>query len=232
MRVNVASGGTDMKAINALIRVGNKRSVLSPQPTAKVSPQGSKSPSEPTVSVPMPEVKKNPVELVSAKGIDYHLLEYLLKEQEWLKADELTAKLMCQVAGREKECWLREEDINQFPCEDLRTIDQLWVHYSNSKFGFSIQKKLWLECGGEIGKYDYEVWKKFGTKVNWYNSQCHGWREYDTLRLYEILFDQTPVLASLPSVMLPHENHYGGRRRIYREGGFSYLASRLVRCSR
>ncbi len=80
MRVNVASGGTDMKAINALIRVGNKRSVPSPQPLAKVSPQASKSPAPPTISSPavtkefkreiigrethpVPEVKKNPAEL-------------------------------------------------------------------------------------------------------------------------------------------------------------------------
>jgi hypothetical protein len=105
-----------------------------------------------------------PTVLLSAKGIDYRELEELLKAQEWRKADELTAKLMCQAANREKEGWLDTEHIEAFPCEDLQTIDQLWVHYSSSKFGFSIQKKLWLECGGAIGKYDYEVWKKFGKK--------------------------------------------------------------------
>lgn len=44
MRVNVAAGGTDMKAINALIRVGNKRSVSSPQPSVTTKAEGSKSP--------------------------------------------------------------------------------------------------------------------------------------------------------------------------------------------
>ena len=178
MRVNVASGGTDMKAIHALIRVGNKRSQSNPQPTVTISDRGSKSAAAPTVSVPVREVKKNPVELASAKGIDYRELEKLLKAQEWRKADELTAKHMLKVANRESQGWLDEDSIKIFSCEDLRTIDQLWVHYSNSKFGFSIQEKIWLECGGQIGKYKEEVFKKFGVRVGWYYPQNNKWRTY------------------------------------------------------
>ena len=117
------------------------------------------------------KVKSKAPQLVSAKGIDYRELENLLKAKEWRSADELTAELMFQVAGREKERFLDTEDIEAFPWEDLRTIDQLWVHYSDGKFGFSVQKKLWLECGGEIGKYDFEVCKKFASKVGLYHSQ-------------------------------------------------------------
>jgi hypothetical protein len=86
---------------------------------------------------------------------------------EWRKADKMTTKLMCQVANREKEGCLKAKDMNQFPCEDLQIIDQLWVYYSVGKYGFSVQKKLWLECGGEIGKYDYEVLVKFMAKAGW-----------------------------------------------------------------
>jgi serine/threonine-protein kinase len=128
-------------------------------------------------------IQPNPFPHKSAKGIDYSELEKLLKAQEWRKADELTAKLMLKATNREKEGWLDAEYIKNFPCEDLRTIDQLWVHYSNSKFGFSIQKKIWLECGGEIGKYDFKVWDKFGAKVGWYNPPKFfiiggGWKTY------------------------------------------------------
>jgi uncharacterized caspase-like protein len=246
MRVNVASGGTDMKAINALIRVGNKRSGSSPQPSAKVSPQGNKSPSAPTISYPVvpkefqredigrkaqtsppvPEVKKNPVELLSAKGIDYRELEKLLKAKEWRSADELTAKLMCQVANRKKEGWLNEESIKIFPCEDLRTIDQLWVHYSDSKFGFSIQKKLWLECGGKIGKYDYDVWKKFAAKVGWYHPQKSDWRTYTEF------MDDTKNAQNAPPASLPffREGWYGGFYGMgFRFGWLSLLSRRDLR---
>ncbi len=130
-------------------------------------------------------------------AIDYRELEKLLKAQEWRSADELTAKLMLKASNRESQGWLDEESIKIFPCEDLRTIDQLWVHYSNSKFGFSIQKKLWLECGGEIGKYDYEVWKKFGEKVGWYHPKHDKWRTY-TKFMNDTKNAQNSLPASLP----------------------------------
>ena len=147
-----------------------------------------------TSAPPVLEVKKNPVELVSAKGIDYRELEKLLKAQEWCKADKMTAKLMCQVAGREKEGWFDGQSIENFPCEDLQTINQLWVYYSNGKFGFSVQKKLWLECGGKIGKYDYEVWKNFAVTVGWYHFQKDRWLTYT-----EFMNDTENFRNSLPN---------------------------------
>ncbi|WP_217901596.1 GUN4 domain-containing protein [Pseudanabaena sp. SR411] len=232
MRVNVASGGTDMKAINALIRVVNKRASPSSQPTVKISDRDSKSPSAPTVASPVPEVKKNPVELVSARGIDYRELEKLLKAREWRKADELTGKLMCRVAYRESQGYkdyLDEASIKIFPCEDLRTIDQLWMHYSNSKFGFSIQKKLWLECGGEIGKYDYEVWKKFAAKVGWYYPKIFlgdgRWRTY-TEFMNGTQNAQSALPASLPKINMGYD---GGRKR-WGLSERTYLFSRAETC--
>ncbi|WP_027254931.1 serine/threonine-protein kinase [Planktothrix agardhii] len=97
------------------------------------------------VQIPQPDI-----ELKSAKGVNYRQLEQLLKAGSWKEADQETANKMLEVAGRTKEGWLRYEDIDNFPCEDLRTIDQLWVKYSMSRFGFSVQKKIWLELGGEV----------------------------------------------------------------------------------
>ncbi|NUN65573.1 GUN4 domain-containing protein [Pseudanabaena biceps] len=158
--------------------------------------KGSKTPS----ALPVHEIKKNPVELVSIKGIDYRELEELLKAQEWRKADELTAKLIHQFAYREKEVYLDSEKIVAFPCEDLRTIDQLWVHYSNGKFGFSIQKKLWLDCGGEIGEFDPKVFKKFASKVGWYHPQKDNWRTH-TEFINDTKNTQNPLLASFPKML-------------------------------
>ncbi|WP_271253331.1 GUN4 domain-containing protein [Pseudanabaena sp. Chao 1811] len=196
MRINVASGGTDIKVINAFQRLANKQSIPNSQLKERFSDQGSKK----SVAPPVPEVKKNPVELVSAKGIDYRELEKLLKSQEWRKADELTAKLIHQFAYREKEGCLDSEKIEAFPCEDLRTIDQLWVHYSNSKFGFSIQKKLWLDCGGEIGKFDHKVFKKFASKVGWYHPQRDNWRTH-TEFINDTKNTQDSLLASFPKML-------------------------------
>ncbi|MBU7583756.1 MAG: GUN4 domain-containing protein [Nostoc sp. TH1S01] len=66
----------------------------------------------------------------------------------WREADEETFKLMLKVAGREQQGYLGLEDIRNFPCEDLRIIDKLWVDYSNGHFGFSVQKEIYLSVGG------------------------------------------------------------------------------------
>ena len=95
---------------------------------------------------PVPEVKKNLVELLSAKGIDYCKLEKLLKDKQWYEADQQTWKLMLKASGREKEEWIdleNLESIKKFPSEDLLTIDSLCMHYSNGFYGFSIQKQIY-----------------------------------------------------------------------------------------
>lgn len=97
---------------------------------------------------------------------DYDKLKKLLSEGKWQEADEETACCMLKVAGREEEGWLRVEDIEKFPCSDLRTIDQLWVKYSDGKFGFSVQKKIYQSLGG-TKEYDEKVYCSFGDKVGW-----------------------------------------------------------------
>jgi hypothetical protein len=106
-------------------------------------------------------------------------LETYLKNGQWREADEETARLMLLIAKREDEGWLDEESAENFPCEELRTIDKLWVDNSGSKFGFSVQKKVWLDCGGVPGEYDYDVYKKFADEVGW--RRGGDWLSYDEL---------------------------------------------------
>lgn len=72
---------------------------------------------------------------------------------------------MCEVIDRQKENWLRNEDIERFPCQDLRNIDRLWVKYSHGRFGFSVQKNIWQECGSPT-RYSKD-WERFGDSVGW-----------------------------------------------------------------
>ncbi|MFM6610153.1 MAG: GUN4 domain-containing protein, partial [Dolichospermum sp.] len=89
----------------------------------------------------------NEVELKSYVGMDYRKLRDLLKAGKWKEADEETLRVMLAVA-REREGWLNVESIDNFPCADLRTIDQLWVKYSDGRFGFSVQKRIYQSLGG------------------------------------------------------------------------------------
>ena len=166
---------------------------------------------------------------VDVNALLYQNLEKYLKKKQWYEADQETWKLMCKISDREDEGFLDTEHIEAFPCEDLRKIDQLWVNYSNSKFGFSIQKKLWLECGGEIGKNDYEVWKKFGAKVGWYHPEKNDWRTY-TEFMSDTKNAQNSLPASLPWVC--ETWYFTGDVSLLSRNWISSLAQRLVNCSR
>ena len=96
----------------------------------------------------------------------YEKLANYLAAGEWRKADEETTRAMLQVAQREEEGWLRAEDIDRFPCTDLRTIDRLWVHYSQGRFGFRVQKEIYQSLGG-TREYNREIWEAFGERVGW-----------------------------------------------------------------
>jgi hypothetical protein len=117
-------------------------------------------------NIPTPSPVNQEVELKSDVGMDYRKLRDLLKAGKWKEADEETKRVMLAVAKREKEGWFRVEDIDNFPCADLRTIDQLWVKYSDGKFGFSVQKRIYQGFGG-TRQYNEEIWEKFGDKVGW-----------------------------------------------------------------
>jgi hypothetical protein len=98
-------------------------------------------------------------DLSSEKGVNYRRLRDLLKAEDWKEANKETLAVMLKVSGRQEKGWLDSESIKNFPCTDLRTIDQLWVKYSNGRFGFSVQKRIWEG----VGK-DYE---KFGDRIGW-----------------------------------------------------------------
>jgi serine/threonine-protein kinase len=139
----------------------------------------------------------------------YQKLQQLLAAGQWKEADQETAKVMLQAARREKEGYLDKTSIDNFPCEDLRSIDQLWVKYSMSRFGFSVQKKIWLEVGGKV---DYETECKLGDRVGW--RKGGEWMNYDDLTFTL----QAPVghLPAVPCFVLVL---------------YSSLASRTVSCN-
>ncbi|MDJ0798408.1 MAG: serine/threonine-protein kinase [Calothrix sp. MO_167.B12] len=104
-------------------------------------------------------------DLSSEVGVDYRRLRDLLQAGEWKQADKETLAVMLKASGREEERWLNTESIESFPCTDLRTIDQLWVKYSDGRFGFSVQKRVWESVVGENLHASY---RKFGERVGWY----------------------------------------------------------------
>ena len=129
--------------------------------------------------------------------IEYGNLERLLKAKEWRQADVMTGIIMLKVTNRQKEGWLDATNIQNFPCPDLLTIDGLWSYYSNYRFGFSVQKNLWLQYDGQIGVYKSQIWKKFATKLGWYSLKSSKWLTYDEF-MKTTKNGNDALLASLP----------------------------------
>jgi tetratricopeptide (TPR) repeat protein len=94
-------------------------------------------------------------------------LAQFLAQGEWRKADEETRRVMCKIMGRESEGWLTEDNCRNFPREELKIIDDLWVKYSEGKFGFSVQKQIYIDCGGTPGEYNSNAWNKLADTVGW-----------------------------------------------------------------
>jgi hypothetical protein len=135
----------------------------------------------------------------------YADLERYLQNGEWEKADKETYRLMISTVGKEEGQWFSSEDLLNFPCEELRKIDGLWVKYSNGRFGFSVQKKIYLECGGiPDGKYYNEAWERYCDRVGWM-------RKGEYILYSNYIFNNT----SAPKGHLPY---FGSRWR--RERGF------------
>lgn len=105
----------------------------------------------------------------------YAKLEDLLKAGRWRDADKETYRLMITTVGKEEGQWFDDEDLLNFPCEDLKVIDGLWVRYSQGKFGFSVQKKIYVECGAKLdGKYPGDkIWDEFCDRTGWRKNGEH-----------------------------------------------------------
>ncbi|MGB5961885.1 MAG: serine/threonine-protein kinase [Coleofasciculaceae cyanobacterium] len=146
-----------------------------------------------------------PDALSSVIGLNYRKLQNLLASGKWKEADQETLAVMIEAFHREKKGMLEREDIDQFPCEDLRTIDQLWVKYSYGRFGFSVQKRIYDQCGRKGDT--------FGDRV--------GWR-VNNKWLYppDLTFTLNAPRGHLP----------GLRRGHHRRGGGLYLFSRVEAC--
>ncbi|MDS9396147.1 GUN4 domain-containing protein [Aphanizomenon flos-aquae NRERC-008] len=112
-------------------------------------------------------------DLRSEKGIDYSKLRDLLAAQNWEEADKETYEVMIKAVGKKSGNYFNFtiDELLNFPCQDLRTIDQLWVNYSNGRFGFSVQKEIYLSVGGEFSsdEYDFLAWNMFVQDVGWYD---------------------------------------------------------------
>ncbi|MFP4135285.1 MAG: GUN4 domain-containing protein [Halothece sp.] len=104
-------------------------------------------------------------------------------------ADLKTKRIMLSSANQQEEGFI-VESMNNFPCDDLKTLDQLWLKYSDGKFGFSVQNDIFQSLGG-TREHDFAIADEFGNKVGW--KEGESWLRYE-----DIIFDLSAPEGHLP----------------------------------
>jgi hypothetical protein len=110
------------------------------------------------------------ISLKSERNIDYNFLQKLLLEQNFQAADSLTRVKLCELAGAGaiQRKWLYFTEVDRFPTADLHTLNSLWWLHSEGKFGFSVQRQIWLSLNQDFTK----LWLKIGWKKD------NRWTQY------------------------------------------------------
>ncbi|CAD5952884.1 Mg-protoporphyrin IX methyl transferase (Modular protein) [Planktothrix tepida] len=116
-------------------------------------------------------------------------LEKLLEQKKWKAADQKTNQVLLKITNRESVGYLDEDAIQKMSCSYLRTIDQLWKKYSGGLFGFSVQKRIFVETENQLkedalNRYDPNAYIHFTDLVRWIESGKNGkekWKNYNEL---------------------------------------------------
>ena len=122
-------------------------------------------------------------------------LKQLLSESQWKEANDETYKLMLKEVNRTQEGSLDKDHIDKLPCPLLIEMDRLWQENSATKFGFSVQKNIYLIYLSEGQRlksglvednrieFNEEAFNKFGDSVGW--REGGKWKKWEELSVYK-----------------------------------------------
>ncbi|MEM7769551.1 MAG: GUN4 domain-containing protein [Cyanobacteria bacterium P01_A01_bin.37] len=104
--------------------------------------------------------------LYSDRNIDYRTLRRLLNDHDWREADNETLSILVRLAkaGQPDVEWPDPRAIHNLPETDLYTIDRLWSYYSEGKFGFREQYRIY-DATATYSKHDR--YAAYGKAVKW-----------------------------------------------------------------
>lgn len=135
--------------------------------------------------------------------LDSHLFEELkklLSLQAWQEADREMTKILLDITDRQQQGRIREKDTEKLPVQVLWLMDELWLKYSNNRFGFSAQLHVWSRVSSNPNKlktdFSYALFKKFADTVEWRVNE--KWVDYE-----EIQFTSNAPIGHLPSLRMP-----------------------------
>ncbi|GMH27227.1 hypothetical protein Nepgr_029070 [Nepenthes gracilis] len=110
----------------------------------------------------------------AAEPITFSLLQHHLSAQNFREADEETRRLLILLAGEaaKKRGYVFFSEVQFISKDDLTAIDELWRKYSNGRFGYSVQKRIWQKVNKDFTRFFLKVeWMKKleGSEIEQYN---------------------------------------------------------------
>ena len=147
----------------------------------------------------------------------YETLQNLLKENKWFEADKETVRLILAIAGEEKMENLRPEEIALIDCSEIQVIDRLWLNYSDDRFGFSVQSKIYQDLGGDEQstiEQDADLIQQWGDKLGW--RQDGSW-----VKCSDLDYSEQAAKGGLPGLWW--NSPYGSKMT-------NYFLARLMKC--
>lgn len=112
----------------------------------------------------------------------YEKLRNYLAVSQWQEANRETVNLIVEIAEKKDIEELKPQDIQTFPSNALKVIDQLWLKYSQQRFGFSPQLEIYQSLGGNLNTtigQNRELIERWGDRLGW-RSDNH-WRKCSQL---------------------------------------------------
>jgi len=138
------------------------------------------------------------IPLNSELGLDYSALRGYLAEGDVRKADDETRALLIKMAGpgSVQRGWVYFTEVPMIPAADLQTVDALWKAASNGKFGYSVQKEMWVQAARR--------WPKFFKAIDWVVGENNMYRKWpaEFNYSYEAVKGHMPLTNALRGTQL------------------------------
>lgn len=153
-------------------------------------------------------------------GGRYKKLYDLLEAGKWKEADKETLII---ILGLMPKRGYRYIDVDEIPPGDLKRVNQLWIRYSNGRFGFSVQKHIWKK-----------VSKAYPSANSWNDERtyyafidCVGWSiENDRLYPTDIKYSLSAPRGHLPALLMFATGYSSSNYRHFNKGVFDALMQR------
>ncbi|HAC64564.1 MAG TPA: hypothetical protein DCF68_13755 [Cyanothece sp. UBA12306] len=113
--------------------------------------------------LPKPKPKPRPANLS---------LPQLLADKRWSEANDKTWEKLIQEGDTNNSGYLESHEVESLNCQTLINIDDLWRKYSNEKYGFGVQRGVYLETHRTMSlkQSNMDTYTKFAKRLGWYQN--------------------------------------------------------------